>query len=259
MDERRCEALWASAQALRAALGWHAVPDPSTRWWCSRHQVKPRLRARSLPETTRLCQRLAPPRARTVAVDATGLARAPASPYDQQRAGHRHRATTWLQWSVAVWTAPLVWWGQVAERGPRGDHVACRAWVAPTRARLPCTRRRADGGDDAEANHRWWREHLGLASSMPPVTGRPAQGVPTRPARCQRPRAFPRQADGQWWPVETCISVGKRRLGGAVTARRSWQQVQQTLRRGMTDTLYRAVQWGLSWHLRSQQRLQAAA
>jgi hypothetical protein len=259
MDERRCEALWASAQALRAALGLHAVPDQSTRWWCSRHQVKPRLLARSLTETVRLCQRMAPPRSRTVAVDATGLARAPASPYDQQRAGHRHRATTWLQWSVAVWTAPLVWWGQVAERGPRGDHVACRSWVAHTRARLPCTRRLADGGDDAEANHRWWREHLGLERSMPPVTGRPARGVPTRPARRQRPRACPRQADGQRWQVETCISVGKRRLGGAVTARRSWQQVKQTLLRGMTDNLYRAVQWGLSWHLRSQQLLQAAA
>jgi hypothetical protein len=60
MDERRCEALWASAQALRAALGLHAVPDQSTRWWCSRHQVKPRLLARSLTETFRLCQRMAP-------------------------------------------------------------------------------------------------------------------------------------------------------------------------------------------------------
>jgi len=45
-------------------------------------------------------------------------------------------------------------------------------------------------------------------------------------------------------------SVVKRRFGGAVTARGYWQQVKQTMRRGMTYNLYRAVQLGLSWHLR---------
>ena len=97
MDYRSCEALLASAQELRTALGLHAVPDHSTRWWFSRHKVKPRMLARILTETVRLFQRMAPPRSRTVAVDSTGFARAPASPYDQQRAGHRHRARTRLK------------------------------------------------------------------------------------------------------------------------------------------------------------------
>ena len=102
LDYRSCEALLASAQALRAALGLHAVPDHSTLWWFSRHKVKLRLLARALSETVRLFQRAAAPRCRTVAVDSTGFARAPASPYYQQRAGKRHRARTWLKWSVAV-------------------------------------------------------------------------------------------------------------------------------------------------------------
>jgi hypothetical protein len=207
----------------------------------------------------RVFQRTTTARARTVAVDATGLARALASPYDQLRAGTRDRARTWLQWSVVVWTDPLVRCGQVADRGPRGDQVACRPWVAHTRARLPCTRRLADGGDDSEANHRWWREDLGLERSMPPVTGRPSRGMTTRPSRRQRQRALPRQVDGQRWTVETLISVVTRRFGGAVTTRCSWQQVKQTLRRGMPYNLYRAVQLGLSGHLRSHRLVKTAA
>jgi hypothetical protein len=82
VDYRSAEALLASAQELREALGLHAVPDHSTRWWFSRHKVKPRVLARILTETIRLFQRTAPPRTRTVAVDSTGFARAPASPSD---------------------------------------------------------------------------------------------------------------------------------------------------------------------------------
>jgi len=66
-------------------------------WGFSRHKVKSRLLVRASSETVRLFQRAAAPRSRTVAVDSTGFACAPASPYDQQRAGHRHRARTRLK------------------------------------------------------------------------------------------------------------------------------------------------------------------
>jgi hypothetical protein len=259
LDYRRAEALLASAQELRAARGLHAVPDPSTRWWFRRHTVKPRLLARGLPASVRLFQRVACSHSRTVAVDATGFARAPASPSYQRRAGTRDRARPWLKWSVAVWTDPLVLWGQVAERGPRGDHVEFRPLVAQTPARLPLTRLLADGGDDAEANHRWLREDLGIASIMPPGAGRPARGLARHPYRRQRPLAFPRKAYGQRGKVETFVSVVKRRVGGAVTARRYCQQVKQTLRRGVTYNLDRAVQLGRSSHRSSHRLFKAAA
>jgi hypothetical protein len=259
VDYRSAEALLASAQELRAALGLHAVPDHSTRWWFSRHKVKLRLLARVLTETVRLFQRAASPCARTVAVDSPGFARAQASPSDQQRAGQRHRARTWRKWSAAVWTDPLVLCGQVADRGPRGDHVEFRPLVAQTLARLPFARLLADGGDDAEANHRWWREDLGIESLLPPVAGRPARGLTRHPYRRQLQLTFPRKAYGQRWKVETLISVVKRRLGGAVTARRYWQQVKQTLLRGVTDNLYRAVQLGLLSHRLSHRLFKAAA
>jgi hypothetical protein len=131
--------------------------------------------------------------------------------------------------------------------------------VAQTLARLRFTRLLADGGYDSEANHRWLREDLGLESIIPPVTGRPSRGVTTRPYRRQLQLAFPRQAYGQRWKVETFISVVKRRFGGAVTARRYWQQVKQTLLRGVTYNLHRAVQLGLSSHRLSHRLFKAAA
>jgi hypothetical protein len=135
LEYRGAEALLASAQALRAALALRAVPASSTLWWCQRDKVKPRLLAHLLTETVGLFRRHDPARTRTVAVEATGFAREQASPYYQHRAGKRHRARTWLQWAVAVWTAPLVLRGQIADRGPREDPVEFRPRVEQTLAR----------------------------------------------------------------------------------------------------------------------------
>jgi hypothetical protein len=56
MDDRSCEALLASTQALRTALGLNAVPDHPTPWWFSRHRVKQRSLAQALSETVRWFQ-----------------------------------------------------------------------------------------------------------------------------------------------------------------------------------------------------------
>jgi hypothetical protein len=131
--------------------------------------------------------------------------------------------------------------------------------VEQTRARLPFTRLLADGGYDSEANHRGLREDVGIESIIPPVAGRPARGLTRHPYRRQLPLALPRKAYGQRWKVETCISVVTRRFGGAVTARNYGQQVKQTLLRGVTYNLYRAVQLGLSVPLVSHRLSKAAA
>jgi hypothetical protein len=131
--------------------------------------------------------------------------------------------------------------------------------VAQPLARRRCTPLLAEGGDDSEAHPRWWRDDLGLERRIPPVAGRPARALTRRPSRRQRQRAFPRNVYGQRWHVETGISVVKRRCGGAITARRDGQPVKQTLRRGITDNLYRAVRLGLSWHRRSPRLVKTAA
>jgi hypothetical protein len=256
---RETEALLASAQQLQEALGLPTVPDHSMLWWFSRHKVTSRLLERLLTETVRVFQRAAPPRSRMVAVDSPSFARAPASQYYQLRAGKRSQALTWLQWSVAVCTAPLVWCGQGADRGARGDHVEFRPLVAQTLARWPFTRLLAEGGYNSEANYRWLREDLGIESIILPLAGRPSHGVTMCSCRRQLQLAFPRNVYGQRWKVETLIPLVKRRFGWAVTARHYWQQVKQTLLHGATYNLYRAVQLGLSVQLQSHRRAKAAA
>jgi hypothetical protein len=137
--------------------------------------------------------------------------------------------------------------------------VEFRPLVVRTLTRLPFMRLLADGGDDSEANHCWLREDLSIESIIPPVAGRPARGLARRPYRRQLQLAFPRKVYGQLWKVETFMSVVKRRFGGAVTARRYWQQVKQTLLRGVTYNLDRAVQLGLPSHRSSHRLLEAVA
>ena len=66
-----------------------------------------------------------------------------------------------------------------------------------------------------------------------------------QPYRYRIQRWFPRRKYGQRWIVETVHSVIKRKFGEALTARRPWQQVKQSLLRGLTYNLYRAVRLGL--------------
>jgi hypothetical protein len=142
--------------------------------------------------------------------------------------------------------------------GPPGGEWTDRRSGAP---RGPCGVSPPGGTNPGPAalHTRWLREDLGIESIIPPVAGRPARGLTRRPSRRHLQLAFPHQASGQQWKVETFISVVKRRFGRAVTVRSYWQQVKQTLLRGITYTLYRAVQLGLSGHLRSHRLFKAAA
>ena len=248
----------ASAQQLQEALGLPTVPDHSTLWWCSRHKVKPRLLERLLTETVRMFERAATPRAHG-GRRFYGLCACSNAPVLPAAGRHTLPGPDLAEVVRGRVYEPLVLCGQVADRGPSGDHVAFHPLVAEALVRWPFTRLLADGSYDSEANHRWWRAELGIERLIPPGTGRPSQGVTMRPYCRQLQLAFPRKAYGQRWKVETFISVVKRRFGGAVTARRYWQQVKQTLLRGVTYNLYRAVQLGLSVQRRSPRLVKAAA
>ena len=243
LDYRGLEALLTSAAELRAALELRQVPDHSMFHWFARHKVKPRLLQRMLETASRLFPRRRNGR-HSVAVDATGFSRRPASRYYVSRLTHwRH---TYLQWSTVVWTKPLVICAQTAHVGPGSGYRFLRPLVAQTHTTLPIRRLLADADYDSEAHHRWLREDCGIESIIPATRGRP--GRPTQqPYRRRMQRWFPRRKYGQRWMVETVYSVVKRKFGEALTARRYWQQVKQAFLRGVTYNLYRAVQLALAW------------
>lgn len=85
-----------------------------------------------------------------------------------------------------------------------------------------------DAGYDSESNHERLREQLDIVSWIPPTRGRPTQALPTGKWRWFMATAFDEEIYGQRWQVETVMSMLKRHLGQALTARK-----YQTRRREM--------------------------
>jgi hypothetical protein len=243
LDYRGLEALLVSAAELRTALGLSAVPDHSMVHWFLRYKVTPTLLKRVRATTLRLFTRRFRRGRRTVAVDATGYAIRPTSRYYIQRWGRwspRYRLA-----STVIWTQPQVICAQVDRVGPGSQCRQLRPLVAEAQRVLPIDRLLGDADYDSEAHHRWLREELGIESIIPATRCRPSQRLTRQPWRYRMQRWFPRRQYGQRWMAETVHSVIKRKFGEALTARRPWQQIKQSLLRSLTYNLYRAVRLGL--------------
>ncbi len=242
LDYRGLEALLVSAAELRTALGLTAVPDHSMVHWFLRHKVSPTLLKAVRQTTLQLFTRRYRRGRRIVAVDATGFSRRVASRYYVKRlASWRHRFSLS---SLAVWTRPQVICAHAVRVGPSGSQSRLlRPLVEETRRTLPIDRLVADADYDSEPHHRWLREDCGIESIIPATRGRPGRIRGYYRRRMQR--YFPRRKYGVRWLVETVNSVIKRKFGEALTTRRPWQQVKQSLLRGITYNLYRAVRLGL--------------
>ncbi len=120
LDARRALRPWEPAPRRGgrrwASAGW-ACPSPL--WGFSRPQGPPRRLEQGLPEPLRRFQRVPGEADRTIAGDATGFSRDRARRDARQRAGKGQPAQTWLKGSLAIWTAPLLLWAQVADGGPK--------------------------------------------------------------------------------------------------------------------------------------------
>jgi transposase len=121
----------------------------------------------------------------------------------------------------------------VPGRGPAPDHPhVVEAMKAATRRRMIDTVL-GDAGYDAEWVHVFLRDELGLRAVIPPKTGRPTSKPPTACHRrqmyiyFQRPKE--RRSYGQRWQVETVMSMIKRRLGEALSARSARRQSRAAL------------------------------
>jgi len=233
MDYRGLEDLLASSAELRAALGLESVPDHSTFHWFMRHRVTPTLRKAALATTLRLFRRRSR-RGETVAVDATGFSRRPASHYSVRRMGRRQRARRFLMLSMVVWVRPQVICAQGVRAGPGSQSRLLPPLVQETVRHGAVRRLLADADYDSEPTHRWLREEQGIESIIPATGCRP--GRARTPYRRRRPRYFPRRKYGRRWIAETVASVLQRKFGEALTTRR-----KQALLRGLVYNLRRAV------------------
>ena len=103
----------------------------------------------------------------------------------------------------------------------------------------------ADAGFDSEAHHEQARDRMGVASVIPPTTGRPTDKAPTGPHRAAMRGRFDDAADaedgdptyGQRWQVETVNSMVKRNLGSACRATTARRRSYELLLRCITHNI----------------------
>jgi hypothetical protein len=220
MDYRRLEDLLTSSAELRVALGLESVPDHST------FQVPDHSTFHWFMATTLRLFRRRSQRGETVAVDATGFSRCPASHYYMRRPARR-----FLMLSMVVWVRPQVICAPGVWVGPGSPSRLLPPWVQET-VRHGAVRRLLPSADsDSEPTHRWLQEEQGIESIIPATGCCPGRDWTLYRRRTQR--YFPRRKYGQRWTAETVASVLERRFGDALTTRRWWQQVKQALLRGL--------------------------
>ena len=174
------------------------------------------------------------------AVDATGLETRHVSAYfGLRRAGSgHHRQRAWPKLTAVVHTASHLIAGAVPGVGPSQDSPDFIPAVRQAAALVAFDTALADAGYDAEHNHRFCREELGMRQTVIALNRRNAgDRRPNAPYRRAMHRDFPVELYHQRWLAESAFSQHKRRFGSALTARGTAAQQRELALRVLTHNL----------------------
>jgi len=155
-------------------------------------------------------------------IDSTGLSATVRSAHyaSRRRDGNRrYRSTRWPKLTVVNHNASHLIAAAIAGTGPSYDAPLFTPAMLAASWNLDVDRLLADGGYDAEPNHRTAREGLGVRSTVIALNRRGARKWPKQPYRRQMARRFHRRKYGQRWQAESVFSRLKRRLGAALRGR----------------------------------------
>jgi hypothetical protein len=176
------------------------------------------------------------------AVDATGLEARHVSLYYRVRRGEakrpHHRRRAWPKLTAVVHARSHLIAGAVTGRGPTQDSPEFPPAMRQAAAVLAMHTALADAGYDAEHNHRLCREELGLRQALIQLNPRNrGRRWPEARYRREMRRTFPKHLYHQRWQAESAFSRYKRRLGSALTARRTPSQARELVLRVLTHNL----------------------
>ncbi len=154
-------------------------------------------------------------------IDSTGLESHFVSRHFLMRQGKRtQRYRRWTKLTIVCHNASHLIAGGIVSTGPSNDCPYLMPAVTQATENLPIDRLLADAGYDAEANHRFCRQYLGIRSTVIAVNDRyHKQGELTGHYRRQMKKNFPKRKYCQRWQVESVMSRMKRRLGYALRGR----------------------------------------
>jgi hypothetical protein len=150
----------------------------------------------------------------------------------------RHRRRAWPTLTAVVHARSHLIAGAVTGRGPTQDSPNFSPAMRQAASVLAMHTVLADAGSDAEHNHRLCREQLGLRQVVIKLNPRNrGRRWPQAPCRRAMRRAFPTRWYHQRWHAESAFSRHKRRLGSALTARRTPSQARELVLRVLTHNL----------------------
>lgn len=172
-------------------------------------------------------------------IDATGLESRYVSRHYLWRQGKRtSQYRCWTKLTILCDNASHLIAGAMVSRGPNNDSPCLPPVTTQAMQWLPIDSLLADAGFDAESNHVYCRQTLGIRSTVIPVNmRRRSQGMPKGRYRQQMARRFPKRTFGQRWQVESVFSRFKRRLGYALRARCDESRALECLMRVVTYDL----------------------
>ena len=150
----------------------------------------------------------------------------------------RFRRRAWPKLTAVVHVHSHLIVGAVTGRGPTQDSPELTPALRQAVAVLRLDAVLADAGYDAEHNHRLCRDALGVRQTV--INLSPRNAGPRWPSTLYRRgmrRAFPRALYHQRWHAESACSRHKRRLGSALTARRTASQQRELALRVLTHNL----------------------
>jgi hypothetical protein len=172
-------------------------------------------------------------------IDSTGLESRFVSRHFLMRQGkHTQRYRRWTKLTVVCHNVSHLIAAGFVSTGPSNDCPYLMPAVSQAVTNLPIDRLLADAGYDAEANHRFCRQHLGIRSTVIAINNRRGKkGELTGHYRNQMKNNFPKRKFGQRWQVESVMSRMKRRLGYALRSRRNESRGTECVMRILTYNL----------------------
>ena len=172
-------------------------------------------------------------------IDSTGLESRFVSRHFLMRQGkHTQRYRRWTKLTVVCLNASHLIAAGLVSTGPSNDCPYLIPAVSQAVTNLPIDRLLGDAGYDAEANHKFCRQHLGVRSTIIAINNRRGKkGEITGHYRNQMKNNFPKRKFGQRWQVESVMSRMKRRLGYALRSRTNESRSAECVMRILTYNL----------------------
>ena len=217
-DYRGIAAILADSPALACAIGLKTIPHYTTIQKSSQRLLS----VSSANSILRATIEFALQKRRTVkvaALDATGLESGHISPYFYKTClnGRKNRKwthfTRWPKLAIIADVENHLINSVCPTRGPGRDSTHFREVLNGLPPNIDVKHIVADAGYDAEDNHVYAREILGIKTTIPPKVGRAPRKFPRKPYRRMMRLHFAAKTYRKRWQVETVFSMIKRNLG----------------------------------------------